>query len=189
MKTSLGSKTLHFPTPACVVGTYDAAGKPNVMTAAWSGICCSRPPCVYVSLREATYSFRAIAARKGFTISIPSDNYVAQVDYFGIATGAVVDKFEQTGLTAARAKYVDAPYVEQFPVAIECQLYRIEKLGLHTMFVGEIMDIKADESVLTDGRVDIEKVHPIVYDPAQNRYYKVGEYLAKAFVAGKALIT
>lgn len=188
MKTSLGAKTLHFPIPACVVGTYDAEGKPNVMTAAWSGICCSRPPCVYVSLRKATYSYAAIVARKAYTISIPSEDHVVAVDYFGIATGAKEDKLARTGLTAVRSDLVDAPYVAEFPVAIECKLYRAEELGLHTLFVGEIVDVKGDESVIRDGKLDMEKIRPVVYDPARNRYFKVGEYLAKAFIAGKDLV-
>ncbi len=188
MKTSLGAKTLHFPTPTCVVGTYDADGKPNVMTAAWSGICCSRPPCVYVSLRKATYTYAAIVARQAYTISIPSEDHIVEVDYFGIASGAKEDKLARTGLTAVRSDLVDAPYVAEFPVAIECKLYRTEELGLHTLFVGEIVDVKGDASVMEDGKLDIQKIRPVIYDPARNRYFKVGDYLAQAFSAGKGLV-
>ncbi len=73
MKQSVGAKTLATPTPVWLVGTYDAEGKPNIMTVAWGGICCSTPPCVTVSLRRATYSYAAIEARKAFTVSIPSE--------------------------------------------------------------------------------------------------------------------
>ena len=90
-------------------------------------------------------------------------------------------------LTAIRSEIVDAPYVEEFPVAIECKLYRTEELGLHTMFVGEVLDVKGDAGVLSDGRLDITKIRPVIYDPAQNRYFGVGEYLAKAFTVGKEL--
>ena len=82
MKNSLGAKTLVYPTPVFVVGTYDKEGKPNVMTASWGGICCSQPPCVAVSLRKATYTHGNILARKAFTISIPSESHVQQADYF-----------------------------------------------------------------------------------------------------------
>jgi len=186
-RTSLGAKTIHFPTPACVVGTYDADGKPNVMTAAWSGICCSRPPCVYVSLREATFTHSAIKARQAYTISIPSAAHIEAVDYFGIASGRDQDKLDRAGLTAVRSDVVDAPYVAEFPVAIECRLYKTVELGLHTQFVGEILDVKGAPEVLTDGRLDIEKIKPPIYDPAKNRYYGVGEYLAKAFRVGKGM--
>jgi len=188
MKTSLGAKSLHFPTPTCVVGTYDADGKPNVMTAAWSGICCSRPPCVYVSLRKATYTYGAIVARQAYTISIPSEDHIVAVDYFGIASGAKEDKLARTGLTAVRSELVDAPYVKEFSVAIECKLVHMQDLGLHTMFVGEILDVKGDPDVMEDGRLDIAKIRPVIYDPARNRYFKVGEFLAKSFTAGKALM-
>jgi flavin reductase (DIM6/NTAB) family NADH-FMN oxidoreductase RutF len=188
MKTSLGAKSLHFPTPTCVVGTYDADGKPNVMTAAWSGICCSRPPCVYVSLRKATYTYSAIVAREAYTISIPSEDHIVAVDYFGIASGAKEDKLARTGLTAVRSELVDAPYVKEFPVAIECKLVNTQDLGLHTLFVGEILDVKGDPDVMEDGRLDITKIRPVIYDPARNRYFKVGEYLAKSFTVGKSLM-
>lgn len=188
-RVSFGPRTLYFPTPACVVGTYDSNGKPNVMTAAWSGICCSRPPCVYVSLRKATYTFAAISARKAYTISIPSETHVTEVDYFGIASGANENKLARSGLTAVRSSLVDAPYVQEFPVAIECKLVRAEELGLHTLFVGEVVDVKGDATVLTDGKLDIEKIRPVIYDPARNRYYGLGNYLAKAFTAGKPLVS
>ena len=103
MKRSLGAKTLLYPTPVLVVGTYDKNGRPNVMTAAWGGICCSRPPCVTVSLREATYSHGNIVARKAFTISIPSEDQVKHADYFGMVCGRNVDKFAESGLTPVKS--------------------------------------------------------------------------------------
>ncbi|MGZ4903138.1 MAG: flavin reductase family protein, partial [Halobacteriota archaeon] len=109
MKKSIGAQHTGFPAPVFVVGTYDLEGKPNVMTAAWGGICCSAPPCVAVSLREATYTYRNILERKAFTISIPSEKYVKEADYFGIASGKHVDKFSATGLTPAKSEIVDAP--------------------------------------------------------------------------------
>src|SRR5665811_686839 len=87
MKKSLGAKTIALPVPAWAIGTYDAEGKPNVMTAAWTGICCSRPPCMTVSLREATSSHGNIVARRAFTISIPSEGQVREIDYIGVVSG------------------------------------------------------------------------------------------------------
>ena len=121
MKKSIGAQTLVYPAPVFVVGTYDLEEKPNVMTAAWGGICCSVPPCVAVSIREATYSYRNILDRKAFTISIPSEKYVKEADYFGMVSGKNVDKFSATGLTPAKSEVVDAPYVNEFPFVLECQ--------------------------------------------------------------------
>src|SRR5665648_292789 len=113
MKKSLGAKTIALPVPAWAIGTYDAEGKPNVMTAAWTGICCSRPPCMTVSLREATSSHGNIVARRAFTISIPSEGQVREIDYIGVVSGRDHDKFADLGLTPARAEHVDAPYIEE----------------------------------------------------------------------------
>ena len=102
MKKSLGAKTLVYPTPVFVVGTYDPQGKPNVMTASWGGICCSRPPCVAVSLRKATYTHGNLVAQKAFTISIPSEAHVRAADHFGLVSGRAVDKFAAAKLTRPR---------------------------------------------------------------------------------------
>jgi flavin reductase (DIM6/NTAB) family NADH-FMN oxidoreductase RutF len=108
MKQSLGTKTLLYPTPVLVVGTYDADGRANVMTAAWGGIACSKPPCVSVSLRAATASHGNSVARKAFTISLPSREQAAAADYFGLVSGRKLDKFAATGLTPVKAEFVDA---------------------------------------------------------------------------------
>ncbi len=166
MKQSLGAKTLAYPAPVWVVGSYDSEGKPNIMTVAWGGICCSQPPCVTVSLRKATYSYGNIMARKAYTVSIPSVRYLREADYAGITSGRNVDKFAETGLTAARSALVDAPYVEEFPVVLECRLLQAIELGLHTLFIGEIVDVKADEDVLgADGLPDISRACPVHFRP------------------------
>jgi flavin reductase (DIM6/NTAB) family NADH-FMN oxidoreductase RutF len=186
MKRSLGAKTIVYPTPVLVVGTYDQEGRPNVMTVAWGGICCSVPPCIAVSLRKATYSYGNIVKRKGFTVSVPSERHVKEADYFGIASGKVEDKFAATGLTPVRSDLVDAPYVQEFPLVLECRLVQTFELGLHTQFVGEILDVKADEDVLTAAGVpDLEKLLPMLYAPELRTYHGVGRCLGQAFSIGK----
>lgn len=183
---SLGAKTLVYPTPVFVVGSYDKDGKPNVMTAAWAGICCSFPPCVGVSLRKATYTYGNILERKAFTVSIPSESHVKEADYFGIVSGKDVDKFKATGLTPVRSDLVDAPYVKEFPLVVECKLLQHIEIGLHTQFIGEIMDVKADESVLTADEIpDIEKIRPIMFSPEGRKYHGVGRLLGMAFSIGR----
>jgi flavin reductase (DIM6/NTAB) family NADH-FMN oxidoreductase RutF len=186
MKKSFGAKTILYPTPVLVVGTYDLDGKPNVMTAAWGGICCSAPPCVAVSLRKATYSYNNIVQREAFTISVPSDRYVKEADYFGIASGKNEDKFAASGLTPVRSQLVDAPYVEEFPLVLECRLLQTFELGLHTQFVGEILDVKVDEAALGDGgSLDLEKLRPMIFAPEIRAYFAVGRPLGKAFSIGR----
>jgi flavin reductase (DIM6/NTAB) family NADH-FMN oxidoreductase RutF len=186
MKKSLGAKTIVHPAPVWVVGTYDKEGKPNVMTAAWGGICCSLPPCISISLRKATYTYGNIMERKAFTINIPSEEFAKEADYFGIISGREVDKFSASGLTPVRSDLVDAPYIKEFPLILECKLLQANELGLHTQFIGEIVDVKAEESILGDGAMPaMDKVKPFVYDTGTSSYYGIGQYLGKAFALGK----
>lgn len=186
MKKSLGAQTIAYPAPAFLVGTYGADGRANIMTAAWSGICCSKPPCIAVSLRKATYSYGNIVAREAFTINIPSEDYAREVDYTGLVSGRDEDKFAATGLTATPSEVVDAPCVEEFPLVLECRLLHTLEIGLHTQFVGEIVDVKAEESVLNEkGKPDVEKVRPIIFSPSVRRYHGLGRELGKAFSMGK----
>jgi flavin reductase (DIM6/NTAB) family NADH-FMN oxidoreductase RutF len=185
MKTSLDPNTWAVPSPVWVVGTYDKEDKPNVMTAAWGGICNSRPPSIYVSLREATYSHGNIMERKAYTVSIPGDKHLKEADYIGIASGRDTDKLKATSLTPVRSDLVDAPYVDEFPLVLECKVVKAEKLGLHTMFVGEIVGIKADEEALTDGRPDLQKIKPILFSAGDSGYHSVGERLTEPFTQRK----
>lgn len=186
MKKSLGAKTIAFPAPVFIVGSYDEKGVPNAMVASWGGICCSDPPCMNISLREATYTYGNIMERKAFTISIPSEKHIKEADYFGIASGREEDKFSVTRLTPVRSELVDAPYVQEFPFVIECALIHSYKIGLHTIFIGQIKDVKADPEVIgKDGLVDIERIKPFSFNPSNHAYYGTGSYLAQAFSVGK----
>ena len=160
---------------------------PNVMTASWGGICCSQPPCVAVSLRKVTYTYGNILDRKAFTISIPSEAYVKEADYFGLVSGRTTDKFAATKLTPVKSDLVDAPYVKEFPLVVECKLARVIELGLHTQFVGEVVDVKAEESVLAGGLLDIGKVSPFAFAPDTEAYYGISRQVGQAFSAGKAI--
>ena len=113
------------------------------MTIAWGGICCSKPPCVTVSVRKERHTYPAVLARKAFTVSVPSETYARQADYAGMASGAKVDKFAAMGLTPAKSDLVDAPYVQEFPLILECKLLQAIDLGAHTQFIGEIMESTA----------------------------------------------
>ena len=150
MKKSLGAKTFLYSSPVLLVGSYDGAGRPNVMTAAWAGICCGQPPCVYVALRKATYTHGSLMERKAYTISVPPVDLLAEADYVGTASGRDEDKFARAGLTAVRGELVDAPYVAECPLVLECRVVHVAELGLHTLFVGEVLDVKADEEILDE---------------------------------------
>lgn len=186
MKKSIGANTLAYPNPVWCVGSYDADGNPNVMTIAWGGICCSKPPALTISLRKATYTYGCLMERGAYTISIPTTKHVVEADYFGIASGKNTDKFGDTGLTPVRSDKVDAPYVGEFPLVLECKVIHTHEIGLHTQFVGEILDIKADEDILNEkGLPLMERVDPFIYGNGIQEYWKLGDKIGQGFDIGK----
>lgn len=186
-RIALKPATVLHPHPVLLVGTYGPDGKPNLMNAAWGGICCGEPPCVAVSLREATLTYHNILHAQAFTIGIPSRKHVEAADYVGMVSGRDHDKFRDTGLTPVKSDHVNAPLAAELPYTLECRLFQHHRLGLHTIFIGEILGIQADESVLGPGGYpDIEKTQAILWGGfGNNSYYAVGEKLGKAFSVGK----
>jgi flavin reductase (DIM6/NTAB) family NADH-FMN oxidoreductase RutF len=186
MKRSLGPAPLAYPMPAFLVATYDAQGKANVMTAAWGGICCSEPPCIMVSVRPQRWTFQALSLRKAFTVGVASCAMAVAADHVGIACGEQEDKFARTGLTAVRSTLVDAPYVDECPVVLECALLQSLELGSHTQFIGKILDARVREDCLTpDGKPDAVKIDPLIFDAGQGMYYGLGRVVGKAFSIGR----
>ncbi len=188
MKKSLGAKTIIYPAPVLIIGTYDSKERPNLMTVAWGGICCSTPPCVAVSMRKATYTYDNINQRKAFTVNILSENMVKEADYYGIVSGRSEDKFAKTNITPVKSDLVDAPYGKEFPFVLECKLLKTIEIGLHTQFIGEILDVKVDQSMIgPNGLPDIDKLKPFFFDPATSNYFGAGKKLGKAFSIGKEI--
>jgi flavin reductase (DIM6/NTAB) family NADH-FMN oxidoreductase RutF len=189
MKLSLPAATILLPSPVIIIGTYGSDGKPNIMTAAWGGIASSDPPCVSVSLREATLTYHNLLQTKAFTINIPSEKHLKEADFVGLVSGRELDKFKETKLTPERSKLVNAPIVKEFPYALECNLIKQINLGLHTMFIGEIMGMVADSDVLNPNQLpDIEKVRPILWGSfGSPSYYSIGNHLGHAFSVGNEL--
>ena len=186
MKRSLGARAAAYLLPVFVVGTYDRTGKPDAMVAAWGGICSSDPPSIALSIRPSRYTYRNLMDRQAFTVSVPSVHYLAEADFFGITSGVDTDKFAITGLTPQRAEFVDAPSVAEFPVVLECRVTKQIKIGAHTQFIGEIMDVKIDESMLdTDGKPDLARLQLIGFDVFRSGYYTTGPVIGKAFSAGR----
>jgi len=158
------------------------------MTVAWGGICSSQPPCVTVSVRKATYTHAAIVQREAYTVNIPSSAQAAEADFAGMVSGRERDKFAECRFSAVRSSVVDAPYISEVALVLECRLVQTHEVGIHTMFIGEILDVKADDSVLRDGRtLDIRKVAPIIYDASTRAYFRVGEALGAGWEIGKAI--
>lgn len=169
-KRSLGEKNLVFPEPAMVIGSYDKDGVPNIMTAAWFGVANSKPLKVSVSLRPATYSYHCIMANMAFTVNVPDASLISYVAFAGKYSGKDMNKFEETGLTPVKSEYVNAPYIKEFPIVLECKVTEYHDLGSHRQFIGQVIDAKIDERLLNeDGEVDMDLFNPIIY--GQGKYY------------------
>jgi flavin reductase (DIM6/NTAB) family NADH-FMN oxidoreductase RutF len=181
MKISLGSKALAVPSPVWVIGSYGSSSQPNIMVASWGSICCTSPACVSVSLKVSRATYANIVEHEAFTISIPSRAFLFETDFIGNVSGVSINKFSATGLTAVRSDVVDAPYVLEFPLIIECSLLHMLEIGSHTQFIGQIMDVKADEEVLGEnGLPSAEKVSPLIGSAGERSYYSIGKWLGQA---------
>lgn len=187
-KLSFGKDPLFYPLPVLLIASYDINDKPNVMTASWGGICNSEPLSLCVSIRPERWTHASILKRKAFTVGIASESMAKAADYVGMASGRNEDKFAVTGWTAVKARQVDAPYVGECPVVLECRLTNTLELGTHTMMIGAVEDTKVDEACLTGGHPDISKIAPLAYDVVSRGYYNMGEKVAGAFFIGQALL-
>ena len=175
MKKDLGARLAVYPTPVYLIATYDKADKANVMAVGWGGVCCSTPPSVAISVRKATYTYQALCERQAFTLNLATTAYVEEASYFGLASGRNEDKFATTGLTPIHSDFVDAPYIAELPVNLECQIIHQYEIGSHTQFIGQILNVKVDEQIQTDSPI-IEQIHPIVYGVGNDHvYYGLGE--------------
>lgn len=189
MKENLGAKILVYPTPVYIVSTYGEDGTPNAMNVAWGGVCSSEPPCMMIALRKGRYTYDNIKRTGEFVVNIPDAAHVKEADAFGLVSGSKMNKFEKIGLTAKKCEFVDAPYIEEFPLAVECKVREDVEMGQHRILVGEIVNVIADKVCLNEkGMPDMDKVQPLIFDPVGNKYDKIGEAVANAFSVGLPLI-
>ncbi len=183
MKLSF-EKGFFAPLPVLIIGTYDADGRPDAMNAAWGGqVGMSQ---ISVSLSSSHKTTENIKLTKEFTVAYATSEYIAACDYVGIVSGnKVADKLEKCGFTVTRSDKVNAPVIDQLPVTIECRVVDIQEEFNETRVVAEVVGLKADENVLTDGKVDYGKVGLVTYDTVSKCYRAVGESVAAARSVGK----
>lgn len=188
MRKDLGSLPGLFPMPVLMVATYGEDGKIDVMNVAWGGICAMDK--VALNLDPDRKTLKNIQAKKAFTVSLANEQYLAEADFFGIATGnKMSDKFERSGLHAVKSSHVDAPLIEEFSVALECELVEIQDAFGEKRVVGKIVNVSADEKVLNEkGKIEPEKLNAVMFDQYQNGYYKVGEKIGQAWNIGAGLM-
>ena len=185
MRKNFGAKPYTYPQPVLIIAAYDENGAPNAMNAAWGGI--SDDTQISMCLSAGHKTVKNIQARKAFTVSMADAAHVAACDYVGIVSGnKVPDKFEKAGFHATKSEFVDAPLIDELPMALECTLVSYDPKACR--LVGKIVNVSADERILDEsGRIDPAKLEPITFDPVNNAYLKLGEKVGNAFKDGMQL--
>ena len=185
MRKNFGAKPWTYPQPVFILAAYGEDGTPNAMNAAWGGISEEKELSLCISAGHKTTA--DILARRAFTVSMATVEQVAACDYVGVESGnKVPNKLEKAGWHTTRSAFVDAPLIDELPMAVECRLVSYDP-G-HCRLVGEIVNVSADESVLDeDGRIDPDKLHPITFDPIHSAYRRLGEKVGNAFQDGLKL--
>ncbi|MDH5771295.1 MAG: flavin reductase family protein [Candidatus Bathyarchaeota archaeon] len=177
MKVRKSPWTALFPCPVVLVTCVDSDGKPNIITLAWAGVVCSDPPVLGLGIRPHRHSYGLIEDAGEFVVNIPTTEILEETDFCGMVSGRDVDKFSETGLTAEPAKEVKPPLIRECPVNIECVLKKKIPLGVHHLFLGEVVRVHVDQDVLDkNGRIDFTKVSPFVYNQGEywSLYQKIG---------------
>ena len=181
MRTDFGAKPTVYPMPVLMIATYSDDGTPDVMNAAWGMITDASEITISLSEHKTTENLRKKGA---FTVSMATEETVVACDYVGIVSAKdEPDKFAKAGFHAVKSGKVDAPLIEELPMALECTVKSYED-GILT---GTIVNVTADESILTDGKIDPAKLKPITFDPVNNAYIGLGQKVGNAFQDGKKL--
>lgn len=186
MKRKIDTTAAIFPMPVLMIATYNDDNTVNVMNAAW-GMMLERDY-VVLNLTKTHKTVQNILKRHAFTVSIADAKHVVEADYFGIASGnSAADKLGSSGLTATKSSIVDAPIVNEFPVCMECEFVEFQDDEYGCGVVGKVVNVSADEEVMTENNVDVQKLQAIAYDPYTHGYYKVAERVGNAFKDGLRL--
>ena len=184
MRKNFGAKPICYPQPVFILAAYDENGVPNAMNAAWGGISDDKEISFCISAGHKTT--HDILARKAFTVSMADAAHVVECDYVGVVSGNdVPDKLTKCGFHTTKSEFVDAPLIDELAMALECKLVSYDPQTCR--LVGEIVNVCADESVLTDGRINPAKLRPITFDPMNNAYLVLGEKVGDAFSDGQKL--
>lgn len=184
MRKNFGAKPILYPQPVFIIGTYDENGAPDAMNAAWGGI--SEADEISLCLSAEHKTVKNILKTGAFTVSMATADTVVHCDYVGIVSGNdAADKMEKAGFHAVKSEFVNAPLFAELPMAVECRFKSYDEETCR--MVGQVVNVCAEESILTNGKIDPMKLRPITYDSANHAYHVLGEKVGNAFSDGKAL--
>jgi flavin reductase (DIM6/NTAB) family NADH-FMN oxidoreductase RutF len=163
-----------FPDPVAMVTVADGEGGANIITLAWVGMASSDPRSVTIAIRPTRHSSGLLKAAGEFCLNIPGEELVRETDFCGVNSGRDHDKWAETGLTPEPSEHISAPRIAQCRYALECRVVETVSLGVHDLFVGEVLGAYADDSILDEaGKVDYTLLKPMAYMPDQ--YWSLGE--------------
>lgn len=184
MRKNFGAKAMLYPMPVLIIGSFDENGVPNAMNAAWGGI--SEETEISICVSPGHKTTKNILKSGAFTVSVADAENVVSADYVGVVSGnKEPDKIAKAGWTVEKSEFVNAPIFKELPFALECKLVSYDEESCR--LVGEIVNVCADEKILTDGKIDLSKFNPITYDPANHEYISLGKTVGKAFSDGKKI--
>lgn len=164
--------TIEYPLPAVMVSVGDIE-KSNIITVAWTGVICSDPAMVYISVRPSRYSYEMIKQNNEFVINLTTEDLTYKTDWCGVKSGKNVDKFKEMNLTKQKAEFVKCPMIAESPISLECQVVEEKDLGSHTMFIAKVLGVHASEEYIDEkGAFDISKCNLMAY--ANGGYYSLG---------------
>ena len=185
MKIKLGGLNVLYPTPTVVVGA-EVNGKPNFLTIAHVGIVNhAKPFLISLSLGKVHYTNAGIKENKAFSVNLPSEPLVVKTDYVGMVSGKKTDKSGVFDIFYGQLP--GAPMIEACTLNMECKLYDVYDTPTHDLFIGEIVETYAADSVLTNGKVDIAKVKPLLFDMSSIKYWSLGQPIADCWNVGKQM--
>ena len=184
MRKNFGAKPILYPQPVFIIATYNEDGTPNAMNAAWGGI--SEADQITMCISAGHQTTKNVLARGAFTVSMATADTVAACDYVGIVSGSKEpNKMEKAGFHTSKSAFVDAPIINELPMAVECTLLSYDPESCR--MVGQVVNVCADESVLTEGKIDPVKLRPITFDGMNHSYLVLGEKVGNAFSDGLKL--
>jgi flavin reductase (DIM6/NTAB) family NADH-FMN oxidoreductase RutF len=183
MHVALGGKNILYPMPVTIVGAL-VDGKPNFINVAHVGILnAAKPHLVSLGMSKSHWTNRGIRQNRTLSINILSRDHIVEVDWMGLVSGKDEDKSSVFGIRFGALE--NAPIIEEAQLAMECRLRDVYDIGTHDVFIAEVVESWASEEVLVEGKPDMSKVKPILFDMSGPSYYAVGEKIGRPWSIGK----
>ena len=185
MRKNFGAKPWTYPQPVFIVGTYDGEGNPDAMNAAWGGI--DYDDRINLCLSAGHKTVKNLLETKAFTVSMGTEEQLTACDYVGIVSGNKVgDKLAHAGWHTVKSEFVNAPIIDELPMALECELVSYDMES--NFMVGKIVNVSADERIVDEGgKINVARLQPVIYDPCNHDYLAIGNNVGKAFSEGNKL--